>query len=101
MRVGEFSSTAPATSTVRGVLEGMFPVNTEVLPFSNVNANEPRPRTVRATLAGKLIAEAIAGEAESFDLFGKIPTPNFPGGDLLRWPGMVLGMSYYALRDRL
>jgi gamma-glutamylputrescine oxidase len=54
-----------------------------------------------ATLAGKLIAEAIAGEAESFDLFGKIPTRNFPGGDLLRWPGMVLGMSYYALRDRL
>ena len=53
-----------------------------------------------ATLAGKLIAEAIAGEAESFDLFGKIPTRSFPGGDLLRWPGMVLGMSYYALRDR-
>ena len=54
-----------------------------------------------ATLAGKLIAEAIAGEAERFDLFGKIPTRSFPGGDLLRWPTMVLGMSYYALRDRL
>jgi gamma-glutamylputrescine oxidase len=54
-----------------------------------------------ATLAGKLIAEAIAGEAERFDLFGKIPTRSFPGGDLLRWPAMVLGMSYYALRDRL
>jgi len=54
-----------------------------------------------ATLAGKLIADAIAGEAEMFDLFGKLPTRSFPGGDLLRWPGMVLGMSYYALRDRL
>lgn len=54
-----------------------------------------------ATLAGKLIAAAIAGEAEQFDLFGKIPTRAFPGGDLLRWPGLVLGMSYYALRDRL
>lgn len=53
-----------------------------------------------ATLAGKLIAEAIAGEAEKFDLFGKIPTHSFPGGDLLRWPGLVLGMTYYALRDR-
>jgi len=53
-----------------------------------------------ATLAGKLIADAIAGEAEKFDLFGKLPTRRFPGGDLLRWPGMVLGMSYYALRDR-
>jgi len=54
-----------------------------------------------ATLAGKLIADAIAGEAEGFDLFGTIPTREFPGGDLLRWPGLVLGMSYYALRDRL
>jgi len=53
-----------------------------------------------ATLAGKLIADAIAGEAESFDLFGTLPTRTFPGGDLLRWPGLVLGMSYYALRDR-
>lgn len=54
-----------------------------------------------ASLAGKLIADALAGEAESFDLFGKIPTRSFPGGALLRWPGLVLGMSYYALRDRL
>ncbi len=54
-----------------------------------------------ASLAGSLIADALAGEAEDFDLFGKIPTRTFPGGDLLRWPGMVLGMSYYALRDRL
>lgn len=53
-----------------------------------------------ATLAGKLIANAIAGEAEDFDLFGKLPTRSFPGGDLLRWPALVLGMSYYALRDR-
>ena len=53
-----------------------------------------------ASLAGKLIADALSGEAENFDLFGKIPTRSFPGGDLLRWPGLVLGMSYYALRDR-
>ncbi len=53
-----------------------------------------------ASLAGRLIAEALSGEAEHFDLFGRIPTRSFPGGDLLRWPGMVLGMSYYALRDR-
>jgi gamma-glutamylputrescine oxidase len=54
-----------------------------------------------ATLAGKMISDAIAGEAESFDLFGTMATREFPGGDLLRWPGLVLGMSYYALRDRL
>lgn len=54
-----------------------------------------------ATLAGKLAAEAIAGQAERFDTFAAIPTPGFPGGTALRWPLLVLGMTYYSLRDRL
>ena len=53
-----------------------------------------------ATFAGKLIAEAITGKLERFDLIANLPTPKFPGGTLLRWPGMVAGMLYYALRDR-
>lgn len=54
-----------------------------------------------ATLAGKLLAEAIGGTAERFDVMAGVPTPRFPGGTLLRWPGLVLGMLYYSLRDRL
>jgi len=53
------------------------------------------------SLAGELIAEALAGQAERFDLMASLPTPRFPGGTLLRWPGLVLGMLYYGLRDRL
>ncbi|MDG2501486.1 MAG: FAD-binding oxidoreductase [Porticoccaceae bacterium] len=53
-----------------------------------------------ATFAGKLIAEAISGKLERFDLMANLPTHKFPGGTLLRWPGMVAGMLYYALRDR-
>lgn len=53
------------------------------------------------SLAGKLIAEAIAGTAERFDIFARIPQRTFPGGTLLRWPGLVLGMLYYTLRDKL
>ena len=53
------------------------------------------------TLAGKLIAEAVAGSAERFDVFARLPQPSFPGGTLLRWPGLVAGMLYYALKDRL
>jgi gamma-glutamylputrescine oxidase len=53
-----------------------------------------------ATLGGKLMAEAVSGSAEQFDLFAKVPTPDFPGGTLLRWPGLVAGMLYYSLRDR-
>jgi gamma-glutamylputrescine oxidase len=54
-----------------------------------------------ATLAGKLIAEAVAGTAERFDVMARIPSPAFPGGTLLRWPGLVAGMLYHALRDRM
>jgi len=54
-----------------------------------------------ATLAGKLIAEAISGQMERFDWIEKIKTPRFPGGVLLRYPLLVAGMLFYAMRDRL
>jgi gamma-glutamylputrescine oxidase len=54
-----------------------------------------------ATFAGKLIAEAVAGTAERFDLMAAIPSPRFPGGTLLRWPGLVAGMLYHSLKDKL
>ncbi|MDG1082456.1 MAG: FAD-binding oxidoreductase [Porticoccaceae bacterium] len=54
-----------------------------------------------ATFAGKLVAEAISGKLERFDLMSSLPTRKFPGGTLLRWPGMVAGMLYFALRDRI
>ena len=53
------------------------------------------------TLAGQLIAEAMQGTAERFDLFAHLPGRPFPGGPLLRHPLYVAGMLYYALRDRL
>jgi gamma-glutamylputrescine oxidase len=52
-------------------------------------------------MAGKLVAEAIAGQAERFDLFGKIKHREFPGGRLLRTPALVLAMLWYRLRDLL
>lgn len=54
-----------------------------------------------ATLAGKLLAEVISGTAERFDVMASVPTSQFPGGTLLRWPGLVAGMLFYSLRDRL
>lgn len=54
-----------------------------------------------ANFAGVVVAEAIAGTSERFDVFAKLPTHTFPGGTLLRYPGMVLGMLYYGLKDRL
>lgn len=52
-------------------------------------------------LAGRLLAEAVAGTAERFDVFARIPHRPFPGGRRLRMPALVLAMSWYRLRDVL
>jgi gamma-glutamylputrescine oxidase len=52
-------------------------------------------------IAGKLVAEAIAGTAGRFDVLARIPHANFPGGAALRRPVLVLAMLYYRLKDLL
>ncbi|MDO9194713.1 MAG: FAD-binding oxidoreductase, partial [Undibacterium sp.] len=52
-------------------------------------------------MAGKLVAESIAGQAERFDLLAKIKHHPFPGGPLMRTPALVLGMLYYQIKDLL
>ena len=52
-------------------------------------------------LAGRLVAEAMAGDASRFDTFARLKHRRFPGGRLLRTPALVLGMAYYRLKDAL
>jgi gamma-glutamylputrescine oxidase len=52
-------------------------------------------------LAGKLVAEAIAGQAERFDVFAFIPHARFPGGRTFRVPALLLATTYFRLRDLL
>jgi gamma-glutamylputrescine oxidase len=52
-------------------------------------------------LAGKVAAEAIAGQAGRFDVFASIPHARFPGGRRLRVPALLLATSYFRLRDML
>jgi gamma-glutamylputrescine oxidase len=54
-----------------------------------------------ATMAGRIMAEAVAGQAGRFDLMARLPVPVFPGGLRLRAPLLALAMTWYALRDRL
>ncbi len=56
---------------------------------------------VNAThLAGKLLAEAIAGQAGGgFDLFARVPHMTFPGGKYLRSPLLALGMLWHRLKE--
>jgi gamma-glutamylputrescine oxidase len=52
-------------------------------------------------IAGKLVAEAISGTAERFDVFARIAHRGFPGGRAMRRPALVLAMLYYRIRDML
>ncbi|MCA1791180.1 MAG: FAD-binding oxidoreductase [Thioalkalivibrio sp.] len=52
-------------------------------------------------LAGRLIAEVMAGREERFDAFAGLPHLPFPGGRLLRVPLSAIGAWYYQARDGL
>jgi gamma-glutamylputrescine oxidase len=52
-------------------------------------------------IAGQLVAETIAGQAERFDLFTKLRHRDFPGGPALRTPALMLAMLWFRLKDLL
>jgi gamma-glutamylputrescine oxidase len=52
-------------------------------------------------MAGRMVAMAISGQAERFDLFARIEHMRFPGGRVMRTPVLALGMTYYRLLDIL
>lgn len=52
-------------------------------------------------LIGRVLSEAIRGQAERFDAFASLPHLPFPGGRWLRVPLTALGALYYDLRDKL
>jgi gamma-glutamylputrescine oxidase len=52
-------------------------------------------------LIGRVLSEAIRGQASRFDAFASLPHLPFPGGRLLRVPFTALGAVYYDLRDKL
>jgi len=54
-----------------------------------------------ATMAGKVMASAIAGQSEHFETMARVRLPSFPGGRSLRTPLLALAMTWFSLRDRL
>ena len=52
-------------------------------------------------VAGRVLAEALRGQAERFDAFASLPHFPFPGGRLFRVPFTAMGAFYYDLRDKL
>ncbi len=52
-------------------------------------------------LAGQILAEAVAGTVERFDLFANVKPFVVPGAHWLSKPMVALGMMYYQIKDRL
>ena len=52
-------------------------------------------------LAGEIMADAIAGTLERFDVFANIKSTRFPGSHTLRKPLVALGVLYHQIRDKL
>jgi gamma-glutamylputrescine oxidase len=52
-------------------------------------------------LAGRVVAEAVAGDATRLDVFARLRHLPFPGGAALRTPALVLAMAWLRLRDLL
>ncbi|MFG1425597.1 NAD(P)/FAD-dependent oxidoreductase [Roseixanthobacter glucoisosaccharinicivorans] len=70
-------------------------------PYVLASAGYSGQGVVLAPLFGKILAEAVRGQVGRLDLLERLPVPPFIGGTLLRYPLLVAGLSYYALRDRL
>jgi gamma-glutamylputrescine oxidase len=54
---------------------------------------------VATCVAGRVLAEAIAGDRNNLALFMRLSHRRFPGGRLLRGPMTAAGMLYHRLRD--
>lgn len=57
--------------------------------------------TLLPAIAGAAIGDAIDGDSGLLNVLSGLAPPEFPGGASLRAPLHVLGMLWYALRDRL
>ncbi len=54
---------------------------------------------IATNIIGKILAEAIGGQAQRFDVFAKVKHRDFMGGDLLKRPLFVAGMTWFKLKD--
>ena len=52
-----------------------------------------------ANLGGKLMAEAVLGRSEEFDVLARVPAKKFPGGARWRKPLVVAALLWFKLLD--
>lgn len=84
-----------------GVTMNRVPYVRELAPGVRVAAGYSGQGVMLAPYVGKLLALASLGDTAGVEVLARLPCPPFPGGRLLRWPALVAGMSWFALRDRI
>lgn len=84
-----------------GITQTRLPLLTRAAPNILSAGGYSGHGVAHSGFAGKLMAEAVRGQAERFDVFASLPVPAFPGGTLLRAPLLAAAMTWYSLRDRL
>ena len=84
-----------------GITMNRVPFVRQITPGVVAAAGYSGQGVMLAPYFGKVLAQASLGEMSGLDLLSRLPNPAFPGGKLLRWPALVAGLSWYALRDRL
>lgn len=52
-------------------------------------------------LAGKILADIVAGDSEQFDVFSKVKHWRLPGGKWFANPALALGMLYFRVKDAI
>jgi glycine/D-amino acid oxidase-like deaminating enzyme len=50
-------------------------------------------------LAGKILADVVAGDSEQFDVFSRVSHWRLPGGKWFANPALALGMLYFRLKE--
>lgn len=84
-----------------GITMHRLPVIEEVAPGLLAAGGFSGHGVALTGLAGKIMAEAIAGEDARLALMSRLPVTPFPGGTTLRAPLLTMAMTWYALRDKL
>ena len=50
-------------------------------------------------IAGRILADVIAGDSERFDVFEQVRHVKLPGGKWFANPALALGMLYFRLKE--
>ena len=84
-----------------GITMTRLPYLTRVTPNILSGAGYSGHGVALAGIAGKVMAEVVAGDTGRFDALTKLPVPGFPGGSAFRAPLLTLAMTWYGMRDRI